>query len=320
MLKSGLNHFSALFLGILAFSNLTTLSGCTSKPAGDGKPEFKFAPASVQELTIAESDPSSGTSWTATFAKKGPSGDEWLIESAPGGKTLLDRKADGGFIAHLVDTLRYLKPLEVAPKGPPSSFGLEPPHSAIRWRSGEQSFEVHFGEAGPKSQGRFARRPNNDVWIVSGATLGMLGTIESFDGLRKRTLTTLSSDDIDEVEVRVGGKQVFYAQRLSDGWANAKEMAYPEDFEDRLEGILKHPVEEFVDDAAKAAEARAALEAGPWPTLVLKGPTGSVNRLTIGSVSGEVFAYGTSRPDAPFKLQPQAAGIIQKLSQTRLAR
>jgi hypothetical protein len=293
--------------------------GCTrSKPDAEpaiasaqavGRPLFDFDSSQVQEILITRAAHDSGQTWSARFARaSGSSADDWRIASAPDGATLLDRRANGGFIQHLLDTLRTLTWSEEAPHGPLESYGLARPQWSLRWSDGTHSYELQLGNLLSDHARVYAKDSGSDqVKVVRGAALKMLDYISSFDALRKRTLFTFPADDVDEFTVYREGSEIFYAQRLSDAWADRKNRPLPYEAGAYLEMLAHLRVEDFADDP-KIAEAREKqVRSKPEVRVVMKDRGGHPTELRIARISAQgIWASLSSRPESAFRLYPEA--------------
>src|SRR4051812_22381547 len=118
------------------FSSLCTLlmtltfaleTGCTSSPPQPSEPKnssmSKYNVNEVTEITFGKFDPSTDEHWMTVIKRSNPSSKKrtadanWEITSLPDGNTTQDRKANAGFIMHLLDALEGLRKVGDAPHG-----------------------------------------------------------------------------------------------------------------------------------------------------------------------------------------------------------
>src|SRR5687768_7769960 len=108
-------------LGFLFFfvASLSFATSCTQRsepktePLKNSDRPFQFNHEEVKSLSVMKSDPGSGDSWTAELRHTGPEKTDWEIVSSP--FPIIDRKAHGTYILHLLDTFRTLGVEEPAP-------------------------------------------------------------------------------------------------------------------------------------------------------------------------------------------------------------
>ncbi len=298
-----------------------------SLPFETQKPIFTLAPDHVRELAIEKNDAVSGDRWSITV-RPNPTG--WEISSA-GSRSIVDRSADPSFILHFLDTLNTLVYAEPAPQGPAASYGLEPPQFAIRATiasddstGADRVIELLIGTAarGTDSEEqftRFARVPAYaQTMIIHGAAIQMLQMMTGFDSLRKKTVLTFSSDDVDELILNQGSpesaKEKLYTQRDGDSWTDRKHQPSKLGVRDRLDGLTHLRVREFVDDSERASKLAASTEASQLYELTLKGralPKPVV--LKIASLGPDLVATVSNRPGAAFLLYPESLRLFTDL-------
>jgi hypothetical protein len=262
---------------------------------------------SITRLEIAKADPATGDAWAAQVQRVAtPEGadPQWEITSAPGELNLIDRKAQSGFITHLLDTLKTLRISGPAPRGSLESFGLQPPRFALRWGT----HEVRFGKD------RYALIEDS-VYEIEGATLKMLEYLPAFQSLRDQIwLSPLTADDVDEIEIYTrknkGQKPVFYAQRDGSVWTDQQHKPVKQDISSFLQQIAHVRIQEFVDDSETTRKLQNSIQARPLLRVIFRGRN---NLETQASINWEVLngtkaLYGTSsaRPNAAFRIFSEA--------------
>lgn len=287
---------------------------------------LQFDYKNTAELLIAKSDPATGERWAARIQRDGiPSvenEDHWTIQMGPDSLGAGDRKAHGGFILHLLDTIRSLQVKEAPVSGTPESFGLASPLFLLRWKVSEprtstaaqtaptapgtvraqvfKQYEMRLGSPVKGDDGTFQGLYASfggvpgKVFIVQGAMLNMLDMIKSFQALRLPTIMTISSDDVDELEVRRPSKKSpFYAQRESSSWVNAKHESVPVDVDALLDQATHLRVLRFIDDAREMKKADAAIAHAPAIVLTFKDRHGAATTLKLYPLSGGQKVYAT---------------------------
>src|SRR3989338_8755800 len=280
---------------ILLVASLLTLASCTrgadAPPLRINSPLFDFDFEKTEELSISKNDPTTSDTWSARFKRDGKSSkSQWQIASAPEGRILSDRVADHGYIAHLLDTLKTLTASSEINDTPSAHYGLSPPWFALRWSSGSTFHELKLGNLTP--DGRYAV-VRGKLAIVQGAALQMLAHADTFDVFRRRVIALESADDVDELELYRGKRQVLYAQRQGDDWADRKNKR------------LKVPVAKILNDLTRLRAATFIEEAIPVPEdyrVVMKDRHGKPSILTLGIRDGKFTALYSGRPNAAFEL------------------
>ena len=302
------------------------LCGCTQsanqsalKPPEKSKGLFSFQYDAVTEVLIAKNDLVTGDHWTARIQRPSTTSSEWRILSVAGvhddGHELLDRRADGAFILHLLDTFRTLTSVDVAQSGAPEVFGLNPPLFVIRWTAPEGTFEVHLGAPTGKENTTYALLPAREqIFAVQGAALTMLSYLRSFESLRYRQLSTWTSDDVDEIELRKGRRAVFYAQREGSQWLDRKHRPLSFDVNAIVEGLTHARIKSFIDDEAAAQKLLPQLTQKPLYEAIFRDRHHQTNRLVLAQArtgdASEVIALTSSRPKAVFTLFPEATRLF----------
>lgn len=278
-----------------------------------GKPLFRFDYETVPELLIVKADPGTGDAWSARLRRPDladPRSPEWEIVSDPADHALLDRRADAYFILHLLDTLRTLQVAQTEVPGPETSLGLAPPRFALQWRAsagGSPEFELRVGAPAREPSHVFARVPAQPPFTMNGATLEMLDRLTSFESLRLRTWAGLAADDVDEIELRRGGKPFFYAQREGAEWTDRSRKPVRGDVDEWLEAVTHARILAFVDDAAKAGRLRRMIDARPEREALFKDRRGKETRLALGrGPDGKLYATSSARPKGVFEAYPVA--------------
>ncbi|MFL5814700.1 MAG: DUF4340 domain-containing protein [Bdellovibrionia bacterium] len=287
-------------------------------------PALQFDYKNTSELLIAKSDPASGDRWAARIQRDGipsPANEDlWTIQMGPDSIAAGDRKAHGTFILHLLDTIRSLQVKEAPVSGSPESFGLASPLFILRWRVSEprsstssapnppgtvraqvfKEYEVRLGSPVKGSDGNFeglyasfGGLPGK-TFIVQGALLRMLDMITSFQTLRLPTVLTISSDDVDEMEIqKPAAKSKFYAQRENGKWADAKHLPVKGDVDAFLEQVTHLRILKFMDDPSELKKMDATLAKSPAYTMTFKDRHGNPTTLKLYALSGGQKAFAT---------------------------
>jgi hypothetical protein len=309
------------------------LSACTrsaTPPANEsglrvGSPALSFDYKTSEELLLAKQNPISGDHWSARLARShfdGAEETDWEIQLGPEGKPLIDRRVDGNFVLHLLDTLRTLQVTEVPLSGPPESFGLGTPGFTLHWKArpaGSENladFELRLGAPAPDNQGVYGqiiqhagvRENEPKVQVFRGAAIQMLSRIETFDSLRHAAWSTMAADDVDEIELK-GPSLALYAQRDGDHWSDRKHHPLSAPVAEFLEQLTHLRILEFVDDPALTQRISPLVEKSPLFQISLTDRHGKstffkVAKIRIDKLSG-VFGAVSSRPGAVFLLHDQ---------------
>jgi hypothetical protein len=305
--------------------NMSAQSTLTDKQLAQGASSaLQFDYKNTSELLIAKSDPATGDRWAARISRDGiPSVENeelWTIQMGPDSLGVGDRKAHGGFILHLLDTIRSLQVKETPVSGTPESFGLANPLYILRWKVSEprssnaasttpgavhaqvfKQYEIRLGSPVKAEDGSFqglyasfGGLPGK-TFVVQGAMLKMLDMITSFQALRLPTVATITSDDVDELEVkRPNKKQAFYAQRESSKWVDAKHQPISTlDVDGFLDQATHLRVLRFMDDAAELKKADAEIAHAPATVLTFKDRHGAATVLKLYPLSGGQKVYAT---------------------------
>lgn len=301
------------------------IAGCDSKPKPRPVPRgalFSFDYKKVRSVEIVQNDPELSEQWSARLENPVP-GDvgAWIIASAPGGQTLLDRLAAGNLIQHLLDTLNTLRATDASPQVSTENLGLTPPQILLRWSdTQDQLKELRLGRrVSTQTEDRYAQlgpAPLSQPFIVQGSTLKMLGYASRFASIRRSTLLDFDLDDADEVEI---GKLLLHRQGTD--WADPKGKLYPPkkqiELRTFLDALFHLKIMAFVDDP----DANAALLAHfPKKVTHRAGFKGrglpSPATLEIAQVRGNgatrVYAMISSRPHVVFELFPETDRILRQ--------
>ncbi len=300
---------------VIALATILSCGSCSkdSAPSGQAQPPkvgsrlFDFDDAGVTELEILKHDPADPDTWSARLTR-GPGGD-WEIASGPEGLPLVDRRADSTFVAHLVDTFRTIQVIAQAPKGPLSSFGLEPPHFAFRWKAGGGrvtglQLGARLTPGAALTDGVYAQAGDGAVVAVRGATLKMIEYLISFEVIRRRRLLTVEADDVDEIELWSRGRRAFYALREGERWVDARERKLPVRVTEWLTALTHIRVRRFLDDGPTE----------PAPTLVrlvLRGRGLQPIEVLAIRKKGQLIATISSRPRGIFALHDEAIELFR---------
>jgi hypothetical protein len=297
----------ALVLAALALAAFACDRGGSARPEPKiGSRPLAFDPALVGEVTLSVHGPGAGQGapWTASIQLE--PGQGWRIGSAPGGATLADRLADGGFLVHLLDSLTTLQYTEEPPRGPLASYGLDPPHHALRLKEGSREHELALG-AEIREGGRYALLAGTrTVMIVRGSALRMLELLTGFEVLRRRTLATWATDDIDEVELWEDKRRAFAAERAGDAWVDGKGRRLRADVTAWLDAITHLRIRQFIDDPAAAAQIESELRHAPGFRIVSKDRRSRELVIAARRDGNVLRAIASTRPGAAFELHPEA--------------
>lgn len=279
------------------FPMLATLCGClentpfssstSSNISGNisgkkpGSSFFKFDYKTVTRISIARNDPTTGEPFSAQVerSKSGADTYSWQIVS----QELTDRLAYSNFVEHLLDTLSTLQIQDEAPNGPLESYGLTPPHFAIRFSTespekvGSQTeFEIHLG-SGDETLFAYDPREPKAIFRVHGALIGMLNHLRNFETLRRKTLLTFESDDIDEIEFWKGSKKTLHIERHGETWKSMASAGsektspvFKKDIQAYLERITHLQIQKFPDDPTWEKAAMETLKNSPQFRIVFK--------------------------------------------------
>jgi hypothetical protein len=285
---------------------------------------LQFDYKNTAELLIAKSDLANGDRWAARIQRDGipsPANEDlWTIQMGPDSIAAGDRKAHGTFILHLLDTIRSLQVKEAPVSGSPESFGLASPLFILRWRVSEprtsagnaptppgtvraqvfKEYEIRLGGPVKGSDGNFqglyasfGGLPGK-TFIVQGALLRMLDMITSFQTLRLPTVLTISSDDVDEMEIqKPASKKKFYAQRESGKWTDAKHQPIRGDVDAFLDQLTHLRILKFMDDPRELKKLDATFAHSPAYTLTFKDRHGNPTTLKLYTLSGGQKAFAT---------------------------
>jgi hypothetical protein len=324
---NGWMQFLGLFLisprAQLAYALLACF-GCTAHTAKDqsvenwhnGQRIVKTFPRDATVLTLFKNDPSSGEQWSTVLERvPGPTRFQW--EFAGAGTPFSDHRADGNFVAHLLDSLETLQFADLPPDAPLASLGLEPPSFAIRWSVGDRTEELHIGGPGVNN-GEFFAQIGSDPRpvLVEGSFLKLIREVR-LDRLRQRAWSSQAPDDIDEIDVRRGGKSVFYAQRERTPrgvtWTNRGHEPLKVDAGKLIQDLLRAPIQDFVDEPVLAARAASDLTHHPDFEAVFSAREGG--HLTLSVRNQESLALCSQRPHAPFRLSPGVMAALRMFSQ-----
>jgi hypothetical protein len=313
-----------------------TSSGNASKSQGDeasnshGFPALQFDYKMTSELLIAKSDPRTGDHWTARLKRDGAPSPEnedlWTIELGPDEIAYGDRKAHGGFVLHLLDTIRTLHVKEAPVSGTPESFGLASPLFILRWlvvqkpaEPVEKVYEIRLGGPAKGEDGKFEGLYASiggvpgKTFIVQGAMLEMLDRITSFQSLRLPTVVTVDSDDIDQIEWRrsVTHKAAdFYAQRDGDQWTDVKHRPVKSDVQAFLDLATHLRILRFIDDPKEQVRLEKEFKRPNTQSVKLISRKGQAQTLQIAVAPGGKAVYATFSTRMR-KTSPKALAIFE---------
>lgn len=275
-------------------------------------PLFGFDYEAVTEFLIVKADPATGDRFAAHLSRPDLHSDEWKITNAGGGAILLDQKADGYFILHLLDTLRTLRVGDTNAVGPLESLGLSPPRFALQWKSGDQQFEVRLGAPLEDGKSVYAWVPNQPAFIANGSTLQMLDYMNSFVRLRLQNWTGVTADDVDEIQIAGQGGASFYAQREGSVWKDRAHKRLRADVDSWLERIVHQRVLNFVDDTARADALKAQVDKAPLRKAVLKDRHNHSIELKIARIKDRWIGISSGRPQGVFEVYPESLKAMDR--------
>jgi hypothetical protein len=295
---------------------LLSLTGACTKPEpaalAIGKPVFSFDYEAVRELLISRNEPT-GPSWTAKFTQDGWLGPQqvtprWIVKQGPEGTPLSDSLADGGFLRHLLDSLKGLRKVGTTLSGGDASFGLQPAWTRLEWSEGERRFEILLGS--PVATGGRYARIGNERLVINGAALDMLDMMPAFQRTRLQKLFTWSLDDADRISIRwTTPKALWSAERSTGGWAatgsNGRRLLG--DAADGALDALSHlQIEKF--DLPDASFGK--------PDLTIEWMDRAEHRLLI-EIDDQLRVRSSDRPNTIFQL---FQGARETLSRSRYPR
>ena len=301
-----------------ARSHLSASTACTRRSDESssaalkvGKPLFQFDYETVTELLIVKADPLTGDHWSMRLARPDTKSMNWEIKSESNLPALLDRKADSGFAMHLLDTIRTLQPTQTQVPGPPESLGLASPRYALQWKTEgaeRATYDIRIGSPTPALGTAFASINHQPPFIVSGATLQMLDYIKDATVLRLKTWAGITSDDVDEIELKRGEKSIYYAQREGADWTDRKHKSLKGDLSAWLDRITHNRVLRFIDDPALAKRLTDAVHGNPLFQATLTDRHGHATHLWLGhptSGKAQLFGLSSARPNGVFEVYPE---------------
>lgn len=310
---------------ILTLTLAALTSSCTKKTA---PPEawlkqrpFLFDAEATSELTLSKADAQRGDFWTARVVPDSASSTHhprWNIDLAPQDQKLLDRRADGRWVAHLLDTFRTIEVTGIAPEGPLRNFGLEPPLFTLQWKEGSRGGKFEIGDPSPDG-GHYARliqttaKPDHatlpsPVVEIRGASIGILGHLHQFERLRLQRLFTLEKDDVDLIEVQFGKASPQKYERQGVDWKDLRTGKLSKRPVDQwLEAMVHLRIQDFVDDPKEAKRIREVHF--PKKTLYRIEFTNREDLKSELQVAKEGDAYWailSSRPEGVYRLYPES--------------
>ncbi|MGZ3687539.1 MAG: DUF4340 domain-containing protein, partial [Bdellovibrionota bacterium] len=217
------------------------------------------------------------------------------------------------FILHLLDTLQTLKNVGSAPNGPPESFGLSPPWFAVRMEGGGSVREIRLAAPELGKPPVFAQFPRDSEQVVQveGAAIQMLKFIENFEVIRQRTLLTISSDEVDELELRKKGKEYFYAQRDGAKWTNRQHRPIAVNVNDLLDSLTHARVQQFLDNSEETRKLAAEADHANSYEAVFRDRHGKSVTLHLAWLGSRFVATVSSRPGVAFIPYPALATYFE---------
>jgi len=314
---------------ILSVTLCVSLAGCTREKPTPGKIPFSFDVAPVTSLLLSKNHPETGDRWDARFERKNQL---WEVVTGPDGVTLTDHMADSGFLDHLLDTFRTLRTAAPAPNGPLASFGLQPPHFAVKWSQPEtrttsaKEWKLLVGnfaavpvEGDRQDRGAYTLVNDESPSIVIGAALRMLEMIESFDVVRQRRFHPFNPDDIQQVSLTLGKRPSLVALRQGDAWGNAKGRPIRQPVTEFLTQLSHTRVQAFINDAEKTAELRSRVEKHPEAIhAIFTDIHDEKSDIWIRKVDQKWLGITTQRPLAVFVLHDKTAALFEGLLKGKL--
>ncbi len=275
-----------------------------------GSKPFKLDPQKINHLTIAKFDPTTGTQWIAVMHHEQKN---WKFSSSPPDHPLLDPFANEIFIAHLLDTLQSLKINAPAPRGSLESLGLDPPQFAIRWTTENTDSEIRIGSPLRDGSGYYFTRDGVQSFVASGSVFKMLGLIDTFDFLRKRTWTLLAADEVDEIHLRGPGKKAIYAQREGSQWTDQEHHTVKKEIGIFLNTLVASQAEKFIDDPMEAKKLKNYVQSRPTYDVSLNDRFGNSTSFKIRTLGSLVYGINSSRPQAICSLNPKILKAFEKV-------
>ena len=326
-------------LGFDASSSSEEQSATSHNPLAPGQEKrilpLSFQPVETVELELQRWNPETGESWRASFIKKNP--DErtlpiirWEISAAPAPLEITDRHADSGWIQHFLDLIQTLERKGPAAPGTLSAFGLDRPRAILRLKSRQsqelwlsigdttatQSTYVRITDKNLSNSALTSESVIDDVSLAEGAAFEMLRRTPTFESLRLRRISTWDSDDIDTLRFKKSGKQVFFAQRLSDGWGDEKNVPSSLPISEWLEQLTHLRATAFSDELAAKSQAikpqeAQSLQAAPRYEIELTDRSNQITKFTIHPVNGKVLARWSTRENTLFELEPDTLSVLE---------
>ena len=283
-------------------------------PTSPPLPLFEFNPKKVTELTLIKNDPETQDHWSTRLKRSDSNLWEMAASSTDSSEhpELHDRRADSNYILHLLDALKSLRaPKNTAPpQASETTLGLSPPWFTLRWQALTQIYEIQIGAQVPQSKARYARESARGVFVAEGAFLGVLGHLSSFEKLRETKLLDLPSEDVDEFEIRAGGKLLLYAQRDGDDWVDRKHKHLPERVPRLLEELTQIRINKFIDTPDLLERAQKDLKAHPKFMALLKDRHGNPTAVTIARIGKKTLGTTSSRKNQIFEIDGEKIELM----------
>jgi len=294
---------------------------------------LEFQPTQTVELELQRRNLETGDSWRASFIKENPTETtlpiiQWRIQNAPDQYSLTDRRADSGWIQHFLDLVQTIERKGPAAAGTLSAFGLDRPRTVIRLKTEQKEHWLSIGDAITEHQFYIrhtlsAPTPSDseavvqDVSIAEGAAFEMLRRAPEFEALRQRKISTLDTDDIDVIKFTKAGREIFAAQRLSEGWGNAKNEPTTLPVTEWLEQLTHLRATRFSDEIPTGSPTSwskselQALTSSPRYSLELTDRKDRITRFTLHPVQGRVLAKWSDRENVVFELGAETLSILE---------
>jgi hypothetical protein len=279
-------------------------------------------------VNLAKADPRSGDHWSARVERNG---DSWRITSYSESTHLMDRRANGAWILHFLETLETFRAdskvdgvtVNTITRG---RYGFTPPRYAIQFQLLDEqakipvTHEIQIGapvdfEKNPIGESYSIFPPNPDIFEANGAALQMLDYMKDFSSLRLQTLSTLESADVRGFELELNGKKILAAKRDQGHWTveleDEKYSATQANFDEFLDRITHLRIQKFIDDASETAVITRALPHTPPFRIILQDRDSHPVSLAISKIGNQVYGTESNRGGAVFALYPEA---MEKLS------
>jgi hypothetical protein len=265
------------------------------------KDPVPLASVEVRGFQFFQNAPESTKHWVARFEKHEQT---WIISSPPSGVSLVDRRADGNFIHHVLDALKTMRWNQTSLQGPLQAFGLQPPRYALQWESAHQLHVLHVGDKEYVKKGG-----ENLVFVGRGALFSLLQHAQDFESWRDQKLLTFEMDDIDEIEIiKWKGSRAHvwvHAEREGIDWVDLQTEKHRQARPVLALGVKQLndlKIIQFKDDPRENHRFHLLLDQKKDFEISFKDRKGSVKKLTILRVQNQFLAESSERGDAVFEI------------------